>query len=222
MHHGAHEHRDDAETVAIEAVPAGAPVDPPDRPVTWGYTGASFPPRPEGRGIHEGNSMNVISIDAECNTLAGQAFCVALTNNAGGEVDHAIYRCPIVGPVSDWVAGNVLPAINDVPVNCRDYQDLLTQVRETITRWGGRQTMITHVAWPVEARLLLDVYPGEQVWHGPYPLVDVSSLLLARGHDPLSVDDYLRAKGVPLPEGTPHNPLYDARAAARCYLHLMA
>lgn len=39
MHHDAHEHRDDvrddAETVAIEAVPAGAPVDPPDRPVTW-------------------------------------------------------------------------------------------------------------------------------------------------------------------------------------------
>jgi hypothetical protein len=167
----------------------------------------------------------LISIDAECNGLAGRAFCVAMTlSDDNGELDHAVYRCPIGDVVTDpWVAENVLPAIADIPEDLAEYPYLLAEVWSTIARWGGREVpLVAHVAWPVEARLLLDVYSGEHVRQGPYPLIDVASVLLAYGHNPLSVDDYLTAQRVPLPAGSPHNPLYDARAADTCLRHLLA
>jgi hypothetical protein len=167
----------------------------------------------------------LISIDAESNGLSGQAFAVAMARSTvSGESDHAVFRCPIGEvTVNDWVAKNVMPAIKDVEVNCPGgYPEMLARIDAQIAEWGGRVVpLIAHVAWPVEARLLLDVYNGESVWNGPYPLIDVASVLLARGFNPLSVDGYLAEHGIPLPDGSPHHPLYDARAAERCYRHLM-
>lgn len=168
-----------------------------------------------------------ISLDAETNGLGGQAFAAAMTlfDDFNGELDHKVYRCPIVGEVDEWVAANVLPAIEDIEINCNDYEGMLYNLNHCYQQWTDRyaeQTLyvIAHVAWPVEARLLLDMFPDP--WGGPYPLVDVSGVLLAHGHNPLSVDDYLKAQDVPLPSGSPHNPLYDARAAALCLHRLMA
>lgn len=166
-----------------------------------------------------------ISIDAESNGLGGRAFAVALTLNDGDtEVDSAVFRCPIREDVDEWVADNVLPALTDLPEDLRGYSELLGEAYLTIKTWGGKATpLIAHVAWPVEARLLLDVYDdGDHIWEGPYPLIDVASVLLARGYDPLTVDAYLADHGIAAPDGSPHHPLYDARAAARCYAHLMA
>jgi hypothetical protein len=166
----------------------------------------------------------LISIDAESNGLAGRAFAVALTlSDSTGELDQAVFRCPIGEIATDpWVAENVLPAIADVPEDLPQYPYLLAEVGRTIDDWGGKAVpLIAHVAWPVEARLLLDVYSGQRVWDGPYPLIDVASVLLAKGHDPLTVDGYLKAAEIPRPAGSPHHPLYDARAAERCYRHLM-
>lgn len=166
----------------------------------------------------------LVSIDAESNGLRGRAFCVALTlSDHTGELDHAVYRCEIGELRTDpWVEANVLPAIADVPRNTPNYPFLLAEVGKTIERWGGRNTaLVAHVAWPVEARLLLDVYSGQRVWDGPYPLYDVSSVLLAKGHNPLSVDDYLLVHRIEAPPGNPHHPLYDARAAERCLRHLL-
>ena len=166
-----------------------------------------------------------ISIDAETNGLSGRAFAVALTlNDEASELDGVVFRCPVGElQVDPWVAENVLPAIADVPENLAEYPYLLAEVKQTIKRWGGRKVpLIAHVAWPVEARLLLDVYPGEWIWEGPYPLIDVASMLLARGFDPLTVDGFLRDVGAEPPSGSPHHPLYDARAAAMCYRALLA
>lgn len=168
---------------------------------------------------------HMISIDAETNGLAGRAFAVALVLTApDGEIEHVVHRCPIGEIVTNpWVAEHVLPAIADVPTNLSSYPEMLAEIDRTITRWGGRDVpLIAHVAWPVEARLLLDVYSGERVWSGPYPLIDVAPVLLAAGHDPTSVDSYNAAHGIPAPEGSPHHPLYDARAAERCLRHLLA
>lgn len=166
----------------------------------------------------------LISIDAETNGLGGQAFAVALTlSDHTGELEHVTYRCPIRDAVNPWVAENVLPALGDLAVNVGSYLNLLVVIEQTITRWGGRDTpLIAHVAWPVEARLLLDVYTDERIWAGPYPLIDVAPVLLACGHDPTSVDTYNAAHGIPAPPGSPHHPLYDARAAERCLRHLLA
>lgn len=168
----------------------------------------------------------IISIDAETNGLGGRAFAVAMTlTDSTGELDTFLRRCPIGEVFTEpWVAENVLPAIADLPDNCPGgYPQMLADIGEQIAAWGGRDIpLIAHVAWPVEARLLLDVYSGERVWDGPYPLIDVASVLLAKGHDPLSVDGYLTKHDIPVPADSPHHPLYDARAADFCFRHLMA
>lgn len=168
----------------------------------------------------------IISIDAETNGLSGYAFAVAMTlTDSTGELDTFVRRCPIGEIViDDWVAKNVIPAITDIPVNCPGgYEQLLAEIGMQIDAWGGKAVpLIAHVAWPVEARLLLDVYSGKRVWDGPYPLIDVASVLLAHGHDPLTVDGYLTKNDIAGPDGSPHHPLYDARAAERCYRHLLA
>lgn len=165
----------------------------------------------------------VISIDAETNGLAGRAFAVAMTlSDHTGELDKVVYRCPIDEPVNEWAATNVLPAMEDVEENCLTYEAMLYNLREIRFPWAEDGTpTIGHVVWPVEARLLLDMYPAEDIWLGPYPLLDVASVLQAHGRNPLSVDDYLREEGIPAPEGSPHHPLHDARAAERCLRHLL-
>jgi hypothetical protein len=80
--------------------------------------------------------------------------------------------------------------------------------------------VIGHVVWPVEAQLLRGAHVKD-LFAGPYPLLDVAPLLLAAGHVPTSVDAYLEANGLPRPAGSPHHPLYDARAAETAFRHLM-
>jgi len=66
----------------------------------------------------------------------------------------------------------------------------------------------------VEARFLIqciedDHYARE--WWGPYPLIDVASLRMAAGLDPLGTEERIELLGE-LPE---HDPLADARQSAR-------
>ena len=166
----------------------------------------------------------ILSIDAESNGLGGMAFAVGISVTTGaGEIESAVYRCPIQGQVDPWVAQHVLPAIADIEVGYRDHWDMLREVRERFFRHEQKteRSVIAHVAWPVETTLLSHMLVGGLVWSGPYPLIDVASVLLAKGFDPLSVDDYLRDQGIETPQGSPHHPLYDARAAERCLRHLM-
>lgn len=67
-------------------------------------------------------------------------------------------------------------------------------------------------AWPVEGRFLnecIDTLPTDRKWAGPYPLLEISSIMIAGGMDPMAnhprLDD----------EQPAHNPLADARQSAR-------
>jgi len=67
------------------------------------------------------------------------------------------------------------------------------------------------VPWPVEARFLaqcIDDEPGRK-WDGPYPLIDIASVRLAAGLDPLASVERLAEE---LPQ---HDPLCDARQSGR-------
>jgi hypothetical protein len=68
------------------------------------------------------------------------------------------------------------------------------------------------VPWPVKANFLTacirDNLPDRE-WQGPYPILDIASVLAAKGLDPLQKFDRYPDE---LPE---HNPLADARQSAR-------
>lgn len=72
--------------------------------------------------------------------------------------------------------------------------------------------MAADCPWPVEAKFLEACIEDDKIarnWEGPYPLIDIGSVLLGGGMDPLG--KYSRTASE-LPE---HDPLADARQSAR-------
>lgn len=168
----------------------------------------------------------IISLDCESNGLHGQIFAAAVSiqTRRHGEVCIDQYRTPIVGRVDPWVAEHVLPALDGETTGIPEQAGVET----TLWRWWrdlydplkeeGYQVLV-HVGWPVEARFLYFAHAADP-FSGPFPLLDVSGHLDHAGFDPASMDDYLRARGIQRPPGSPHHPLYDARATAAAYWDL--
>ncbi len=73
-------------------------------------------------------------------------------------------------------------------------------------------------SWPVEARFLIACVEDnlrEREWSGPYPLIDIGSVLLAKGIDP--VQEFTRG-AAELPK---HNPLKDAIQSGRILISVL-
>lgn len=79
--------------------------------------------------------------------------------------------------------------------------------------WKSRGgVLVAECGWPVEARFLaecVDDDPISREWQGPYPLLELATLMEAHDHDPMKPWDR-RAEELPV-----HNPLADARLSAR-------
>ena len=61
-------------------------------------------------------NKNILSIDAETNSLWSKAFAIAATlhNQEGKEIKNFIGRCPIKEEVNTWVEENVIPQIQAI------------------------------------------------------------------------------------------------------------
>ncbi len=91
--------------------------------------------------------------------------------------------------------------------------------------WGAWQSaadegawLVADCPWPVEARFLHDCIgddPGPRQWKGPYPLIDVASVRMAKGLNPLGSEERF-SNELPM-----HNPLADARQSARLLLEAL-
>ena len=119
-----------------------------------------------------------------------------------------------------WVTTNVPCFIGRAPDDAPD--DAVDMRTAFWDWWKSKQdcpVLVADCPWPVEARFLLacveDAWPTRN-WEGPYPLIDVASVRLAAGLDPLGQGDRLPGE---LPA---HDPLADARQSARLYLEALA
>ena len=167
-------------------------------------------------------NKNILSIDAETNGLWGKAFSIgAVLYENDKEVKSFIERCVIEDPINEWVEQNVLPQITSIPVNYGCYQCMLEAFINFYMENKENASVIVHMGLPVEAKLFLDAhkygYLGD--WDAPYPLVDISAF----PEIGTSVDAYNKQKGIEVPSdnGGTHNPLYDCRAAALAYHHII-
>ncbi len=157
-------------------------------------------------------------IDVESIGLHGEGFAVGyvVIGGAGTVHEERLIACPpyvAKGGADDrrWVEQNV-PAL---PTS--DYHATTLMLRLTFWKhwrhWKDQgAVLVADCPWPVEARFLMaciDDCPEDRAQHGPYPLLDVTSILYARGGDPLEKHERLPNE---LPE---HNPLCDARQSAR-------
>jgi len=124
-----------------------------------------------------------------------------------------------------WVREHVLPHL---PKEGRapEESDMLYQFWNDwigCTRWYPSLTMVTDCPFPVETRFLHKVMeetiycgrPDRLMERSPYPIIDVASVLLAHGKDPMAT--YERKPN----EQPAHNPLCDARQSVRLMLEAM-
>lgn len=173
--------------------------------------------------------MKVFSFDAETNGLWGQAFALSAAVYEGGQLTAQFTAYLGANGVTDeWVRDNVLPKLSDLAVTHADYDAMLASFAEFYLANKGEADIIAHMGVPVESKVLLDMHGRGLIgdWDGPFPFLDVASVLKARGEDPTSVDKYNEQHGLLAgrseAEGlATHHPLYDSIAAAVAYMHLM-
>ena len=171
-------------------------------------------------------SEKIISLDAETNGLWGQPFAVAFIvyNAEGVELDRATFRCPIEGDVNQWVESNVLPEMGAIEMTHDTYEDMLMAIGEWWLANKEGASVLWHMGHIVEVHLFRELHRVGAIgdWDAPYTPVELSGLLESAGYPADSVDNYVTAKGLTLPdyEGGTHNPLYDSAAAAAVYFDL--
>ena len=140
-------------------------------------------------------------------------------------VDKIVLRLPDTEVTNEWVKENVLPTLVDLPVTHETYAEMLSAFAAFYFQYRSQETeFIVHMGTPVESGLIRDMYTAGLIgeWDGPYPLHDVASMLLAKGFNPTSVDEYAKEKALTIePHGSTHNPLYDCEVAARVFIDLM-
>lgn len=133
------------------------------------------------------SGSKILSFDLETNGLHGQVFAAGgvVVNAQNQVVDQFSGRTNIQGPVDTWVQENVLPAIADMPVDYQSYE----QLREAFWKWflsakENSDYVVVNNGYPIEYKFLLDcqnVNIEERYWDHPFPILDLTSLLLQIG-----------------------------------------
>lgn len=154
--------------------------------------------------------------DVECDGLMGPAFALGyvLLNRDGVELESNYFRSK--HEVKDaWVAENIEPLLPKP--NCTSLSELQEAFWSAWTRWRDRgAVLVADCPFPVETNFLASCVLRKASQQGidpieisPYPVIDVSSVLFAKGKDPL-------AKHNRLPNELPaHDPVKDSRQSGR-------
>lgn len=171
--------------------------------------------------------------DVESVGLHGDGFSVGyVVIENSREIESAYYRCnPSEGSGTradfEWVQDYVVPVMDSKNVEMtfsdgigsKSSRDMRGLFRDRWLTWRGNVAILAaDCPWPVEAKFLLDCVmddPSTRTDLGPYPLIDVASVRLAAGLDPLATESR-RLNELPV-----HHPLADARQSARLLIEAL-
>lgn len=165
----------------------------------------------------------LVFIDVESDGLYGSFLTVALivTDSKGNEIERAYYgiKRENMHITEPWVEENVIPKLG-VYEECETEDELLRKTWNLWQKYREVAYVVCDVGYPVEARLWekctrLDL--EENTFKAPFPLVDISSMLLAKGIDPL-ID---RAKLLGINGDMTHNAMYDVETTVRLWQFVM-
>ncbi len=139
--------------------------------------------------------MGTLFVDAETDGLYGQFLSVAaiVLNDTGEEVDtfYGTIRKPENIVSSEWVKENVLPYLRDgirSDADLYDAEDEMVEAFYDFYSVHAECDVIADVPYPVESRLFIKIVwsdPEDRMYKLPFPLMDLSSMLYARGYQPL-------------------------------------
>lgn len=151
--------------------------------------------------------------DVESVGLHGEGFAVGggLFLENGSPQWTFRYACPVNTAKGDdasreWVAKNIpeLGVTHRCPETMRD-----SFWREWERAKRDEALMAADCLWPVESNFIHQCIKDSPGRNGPYPFVEISSVLLAAGMDPIGTYDREPSE---MPQ---HDPMADARQSAR-------
>ena len=167
---------------------------------------------------------NLVFLDVETDGLYGGFLSAPLiaTDMQGNEIERAYYgieksKLNITEP---WVIEHVLPYMGEYEA-CENEEELLHKAWTFWMKYQETAYAVAYVGYPVECRFLeacVRMNVSEHAFQAPFPLLDLSSILLAKGYDPLLNLEELVTEDV---AGNKHNPLYDVEMAVMAWKHLM-
>lgn len=160
--------------------------------------------------MYRGKSQLFMVFDVESVGLYGEGFAVGFVvmDGTGKTLAEDVFCCPphtAIGLAKDrqWVRENI-PKLN---CDCSNPVEVREKFAVEWRAWRAKGAVLcADCPYPVEAAFLLTCDLQEE---GPYPLIDVGSVRLAVGLDPLGTEERH------LNELPHHNPLCDARQSAR-------
>lgn len=161
-------------------------------------------------------NTKLLLFDVETNGLHGAAFAVGalIMDTQGKVVAEFKDSCPIEGEVDEWTAANVLPTLAGYPKESADAKTLRGKFWQWYRQHEGQAdyTVVSN-GYPVEYRFLLQCQEddlSQRYWEHPFPLLDLSSLLVQVGVRPLiNKPDYVAEKLIG-EQINQHNPYWDA------------
>lgn len=140
-------------------------------------------------------------VDAESDGLYGSLISIAVivTDYAGNELERCYWGIARdkLQIQNEWVKENVEPILGDY-IECQNEQELLNRFWNVWERYYEQAYVVADVCYPVESRMFekciqLDI--ENRAMKGPFPLIDLSSLLLAKNMNPLADRTELVAMG---------------------------
>ena len=166
----------------------------------------------------------LVFLDVETDGLYGAFLTVAMiaTDGKGNELERAYYgiKREIMQVTEPWVQENVIPKLGDYE-ECNTETELLQKAWDFWMKYQKEAYAVCDVGFPVEAgflRACVALNEKEAMWKAPFPLVDLSSLLLAKGYDPLVE----RKELVPeFEKDKEHSALYDVEVTVKVWKKLM-
>lgn len=170
--------------------------------------------------VHEDSTERFMKLyfvfDVESIGLHGEGFAVGggVYLEDGSALSEFRFACPVDSAFGDndgrrWVKENC-PVFEITHRNPRLMRDAFWEAWAEAHMRGA--VMAADCPWPVEARFVAQCVTeeiNEREGLGPYPFIDIGSVLLAKGKDPLGVFERTTSE---LPK---HDPLADARQSAR-------
>lgn len=179
------------------------------------------------KAVNLNKDTTILCFDVESNGLHGEAFAVgAMLITVEGEIKGEFAaRCPIDGYVDPWVEENVLPSLEALPITHKT----LRKMRRAFWAWYIKTKpkadfVLVDNGYPVEARFLIacqDDDPAHRYAEHPFPLLDLSSLLVQAGYEPLADREKLVKEEIEKKKILKHNPTWDAWVTALAAIKAM-
>lgn len=162
-------------------------------------------------------------VDAESDGLYGKILTVAgmVLDEKGGEIERFYYgiQKENMQVENEWVRENVVPRLGEyTPFSSEE--DMLEAFWKKWMEYQKDAYAIADVVYPVECRLFqkcVELNPEERSFSAPYPLLDLSSILYAKGMDPLC--ERTKLSGM-IQNTIQHNALFDIEMAVAIWRRL--